>query len=128
MFTKITEGVKVSVDTEFQASYSDPAQSHFVFTYKVRIENLSSYTVQLLTRNWNIQDSFAPKRNISGEGVVGVKPIIEPGDSHEYVSGCNLLSELGKMCGSYTFERILNGEKFFVSIPEFVLCVPYRLN
>ncbi|MCG8474346.1 MAG: Co2+/Mg2+ efflux protein ApaG [Cytophagales bacterium] len=128
MVTEITNGIKVSVKTEYQSEYSSPMQMHYVFTYQIKIENKSSYTIQLLSRRWNIFDANGQIREIEGEGVVGSKPIIEPGSSHQYISGCNLKSGIGKMNGSYLFERILNGEKFLVKIPEFNMCVPFRLN
>ncbi len=128
MVTKITQGVRVSVTTEYQPEYSSPAQSHYVFTYKITIENFSEYTVQLLRRHWHIHDANGTEREVEGEGIVGQQPVLEPGESHEYVSGCNLKSGLGKMYGTYQMERIVDGRKFEVNIPEFNMVVPYRLN
>ncbi len=116
------------VSTEFQPDYSNPAQSHFVFTYRIVIENNSSYTVQLIRRHWMIADSFGEKREIEGDGVVGQQPVLEPGESHEYVSGCNLKSGIGKMVGTYTMRRIVDSLEFPVNIPEFSLIVPWRNN
>lgn len=128
MVTEITNGVRVSVTTSYQPEYSSPAQSHFVFTYKISIENNSDYTVQLLKRHWYIYDANGMLREVEGEGVVGQQPVLEPGESHEYVSGCNLKTELGKMRGTYLMERIVDGKRFYVNIPEFVMTVPYKLN
>jgi len=128
MVTEITDGLKVSVVTSYQPEYSSPSQSHFVFTYKIRIENFSNYTVQLLKRHWYIYDANGIVREVEGEGVVGQQPVIEPGQSHEYVSGCNLKTELGKMKGSYLMERIVDGKQFKAAIPQFVMVVPYKLN
>lgn len=128
MVSEVTEGVKVSVITEYQSDYSNPRQSHFVFTYKVIIENHSENTIKLLRRHWNIYDSNGIVREVEGEGVVGQQPVLEPGEIHEYVSGCNLRTNLGKMTGSYLMERVLDGRQFKVVIPEFTLIVPYRLN
>jgi ApaG protein len=128
MVTQITDGVKVSVQTEYHPNYSNSKQSHYAFTYKVRIENGSNYTVQLLARHWFIYDSCGIITEVKGEGVVGKKPILEPGDVHEYVSGCNIKSDIGKMKGTYLMERVMDGKKFSVIIPEFKLIVPYRLN
>jgi ApaG protein len=128
MVSEVTEGVKVSVVTEYQSEYSNPRQAHFVFTYKVIIENHSENTIKLLRRHWNIHDSNGIVREVEGEGVVGQQPILEPGEVHEYVSGCNLRTNLGKMAGSYLMERVLDGRQFRVVIPEFTLVVPYRLN
>jgi ApaG protein len=126
--TEITDGVKVSVSTTFQEDYSNPMQSHYVFTYKIRIDNFSEHTVQLLRRHWFIVDTNCTVREVEGQGVVGLQPVLEPGESHEYVSGCNLKTEIGKMSGTYTMERIIDGKLFDVVIPEFVLMAPYKLN
>lgn len=126
--TASTEGVKVSVLTEYQPEYSSPYQSHFVFSYRIRIENHSDNTVQLQRRKWLIFDSNATIREIEGEGVVGLTPVLEPGESHEYISGCSLKSSIGKMSGSYVMERLADGKKFRVMIPEFSLIAPFRLN
>lgn len=128
MVTKITEGVKVSVDTIYQAEYSNPANEHFMFAYRVNIENMGEYSVQLMNRHWTIFDSNGIKREVEGEGVVGQQPVIEPGDIHEYVSGCNLKTDIGSMKGSYEMKRIADGQCFQVNIPEFYLIAPYKLN
>lgn len=128
MVTEITEGIKVSVETEYQPEYSSPSQFHFVFTYRITIENRSAYTIQLLRRHWYIHDLNYPQREVEGEGVVGVQPILEPGESHQYVSGCNLKSGLGKMYGAYSMERTIDGKRFNVIIPAFIMVAPFRLN
>lgn len=128
MVTKITEGVKVSVETIYQPEYSNPVNEHFMFAYRVKIENMGEYTVQLMSRKWIIFDSNGSKREVEGEGVVGQQPIIEPGDNHEYVSGCNLKTDIGTMKGSYEMIRVVDGQRFQVNIPEFQLITPYKLN
>ncbi len=125
---QVTEGVKVSVTTEYQPEYSSPMQSHYVFTYRIVIENKSEYTVQLLERHWHIHDANGSVREVRGEGVVGQQPVLEPGQCHEYVSGCNLKSGMGKMYGSYQMERVVDGKRFDVRIPAFHMVVPYKLN
>ena len=128
MVTEITEGIKVTVETEYQPYYSSPSQYHYVFTYKIGIENNSAFTIQLLKREWQIHDAGFHIRTVEGDGVVGVQPVLEPGEFHQYVSGCNLKSGLGKMVGYYLMERVVDGAKFKVKIPEFVLVAPQRLN
>ncbi|UZR94673.1 Co2+/Mg2+ efflux protein ApaG [Chondrinema litorale] len=128
MFTQITEGIKVSVVTEYQQEYSSPKQYHYVFTYKIKIENNSEYTVQLLRRKWSIFDSDGVRKEVEGDGVVGQQPVIEPGEMHQYVSGCNLKTGIGKMKGYYLIERMIDGKKIEVSIPEFSLIVPFKMN
>jgi ApaG protein len=128
MNTTTTQGVTVSVTTNYLPDYSSPAQEHYVFAYKIDILNGSEYTVKLLRRHWYIYDANGVVREVEGEGVVGQQPVLEPGDSHQYVSGCNLKSGLGKMRGTYQMERLVDGREFSVEIPEFTLVVPYRLN
>jgi len=128
MVNTITEGVKVSVETVYQPEYSNPANDHFMFAYKINIENVGSTAVQLLRRHWTIFDSNGTKREVEGEGVVGLQPVIEPGQSHEYVSGCNLKTDTGSMKGTYQMMRLLDGVLFDVTIPEFYLIAPYKLN
>lgn len=128
MVAQITEGVKVSVETTYQPEYSNPANEHFMFAYKIQIENLSDYSIQLLRRHWLIFDSNGTKREVEGEGVVGVQPVIEPGQLHEYVSGCNLKTDMGTMQGTYQVKRLVDDELFDVQIPEFNLIAPFKLN
>ena len=128
MVSSITNGVKISVQTEFQPEYSNPFKAHFVFSYHVRIQNESDFTVRLLRRHWYIYDANGQIREVEGEGVVGQQPTLEPGQSYEYSSGCNLDASMGKMAGSYKMERIYDGKNFNVIIPDFNLIAPFRLN
>ncbi len=128
MVTEITQGVKVSVETEYQPEYSSPSQYHYVFTYRIAIENQSDNTIQLLRRHWFIHDINTTVREVEGEGVVGQQPVIEPGQLHRYVSGCNLKSGIGKMTGTYLMERVVDGKRFEVNIPEFIMVVPFKYN
>lgn len=128
MVTKITDGIKISVDTLYQPEYSNPGGEHFMFAYQIRIDNLSDHTIQLLRRKWLIFDSNGTHREVEGEGVVGQQPIIDPGESHEYVSGCNLRTEIGTMKGFYQMQRLIDGKLFDVNIPEFQLFCPFKMN
>ena len=128
MVTEVTEGVRVSVEVEYQPDYSSPSQYHYVFTYRVTIENNSAKTIQVLRRHWLIQDAAYPTREVAGEGIVGQQPIIEPGNVHQYVSGCNLKSGLGSMSGTYQVERLVDGKVLDVSIPKFQMVAPFKLN
>lgn len=128
MVTEITQGIKVTVETEYQPAYSSPAQLHYVFTYRITIENQSENTIQLMRRQWQICDAGFPLREVEGEGVVGQQPVIEPGQVHQYVSGCNLKSGIGKMSGAYLMERVVDGSTVSVNIPEFTMVAPIRLN
>ena len=128
MATQTTEGIKISVETEYREEYSATKHSHFVFTYRITIENHSNYTIQLLRRHWHIYEADGSISEVEGEGVVGQQPIIEPGAQHKYVSGCNLRTGIGKMKGTYLMERIIDGKRFHALIPEFSMLVPFRMN
>ena len=128
MVTAITKGIRISVETEFQPDYSSPSQYHYVFTYRIDIENLSEHTIQLLRRHWYIHDAGREMHEVEGAGVVGLQPVLEPGQAHHYVSGCNLVSGMGKMHGTYLMERLIDGKKFQVTIPEFMMVAPFKLN
>src|SRR5690606_13853227 len=121
MVTAITEGIKVSIEAAYQAEFSSPHQQHFVFTYKVVIDNHSNATIQLIRRKWEIFDAGQSFKLVEGEGVVGLQPVMEPGKSHQYVSGCNLKSGMGKMRGSFFMEKLIDGKLIEVKIPEFQL-------
>ncbi|RZL05075.1 MAG: Co2+/Mg2+ efflux protein ApaG [Pedobacter sp.] len=128
MVTAISQGVKISVETVYQEQYSNPANEHYMFAYSITIENLTSDTVQLLSRKWFIFDAAGDTRIVEGAGVVGLQPVISSGESYSYVSGCTLKSELGSMRGHYTMLDHFTGITFEAEIPEFELIVPYRLN
>ncbi len=128
MVTAITQGVKISVETSYQEDQSNPANDYFMFAYRITIENLSDYAIQLKRRQWFIFDSSGTQREVEGEGVVGLQPVIEPGENHSYVSGCQLSTEIGNMSGNYLMYRLVDHNSFTVDIPEFELIVPYRLN
>ena len=128
MVTEVTQGIRVTVETEYQPGYSSPSQYHYVFTYRITIENRSENTIQLQRRHWHVHDAGFSKREVEGDGVVGQQPVLEPGQSHQYVSGCNLKSGIGKMIGTFLMERVVDGAKFEVNIPEFTMVAPIRLN
>ncbi len=128
MVTGITQGIKVTVESEYQPAYSSPTQNHYVFTYRITIENKSENTIQLMRRHWHIHDAGFSMREVEGEGVVGQQPVIEPGQTHQYVSGCNLKSGIGKMSGTYLMERVVDGTTMTVNIPEFTMIAPLRQN
>jgi ApaG protein len=128
MVAAITQGIKVTVESAYQPDYSNSAQQHHVFTYRINIENQSDFTIQLLRRHWLISDAGYLMREVEGEGVVGNQPVLEPGEHYSYVSGCSLKSGIGKMCGKYLMERVADGASFQVIIPEFTLIAPHRLN
>lgn len=128
MVTQITKGVKITVRTKFQPEHSRPESNHFLFTYRITIENRSAYTVQLVKRKWNIFDSNGEQREVEGDGVVGQQPVLAPNEMYEYESACNLATDMGKMKGMYQMMRIMDKETFVVDIPEFQMIAHHRLN
>lgn len=131
MVTEITQGIKVSVETFYQEDYSNPIGKEYIFAYRVTIENSGEHAVKLLSRHWYIYDSAdAPGvyREVEGEGVVGHQPTLLAEDTYQYVSGCNLKSEFGRMFGTYRMQRIEDGKLFDVLIPEFELEATPKLN
>lgn len=125
---KVTQGIEISVETKFQNEHSVVDNRHFLFSYRITIENKSEYTVQLISRHWEIFDSSGEQSVVDGEGVVGEQPTLEPGEIFEYESACSLTTDMGKMYGTYLMERKIDKARFKVIIPEFELIVPQRLN
>lgn len=101
---------------------------HYAFGYTITIENQSKDSVQLNSRHWRIYDSLNDLETLDGEGVIGKKPVIMPGDSHTYSSGCLLTSPIGAMKGHYNMINFTTGEKFRVYIPTFKFSAPFALN
>jgi ApaG protein len=124
----VTDGIKISVGTKFEDELSLQCKCLYYFSYVITIENNSQHTVQLLRRKWMIFDSIGDHLLVEGEGVVGKKPIILPGESYTYESACKLASSVGKMWGIYYMKRENDGAEICVKIPEFKLIAPFRLN
>jgi len=128
MVQHIAEGVSITVETFYQPSQSNPLASEYLFAYRITIENLGEYPVKLLRRQWHITDSNGTIREVEGEGVVGQQPVIEPSGTYQYVSACNLRTEIGKMHGSYQMENLYNKRLVTVPIPEFQMVAPFKMN
>ena len=128
MVSKISEGVTISVETFYQPDYSNPENNEYMFAYRITLENNNTFTVQLLRRHWYIFDSNCIHREVEGEGVIGIQPKINPGEKYQYVSGCNLRTEMGKMHGTYFMENTNTKKTFLVNIPSFEMIVPFKLN
>lgn len=128
MVSKISEGVQISVETFYQSDYSNPANHEFMFAYRITLENHNPFAIKLLRRQWFIFDSNGEHREVEGEGVVGVQPILKSNEQFQYVSGCNLRTEMGKMQGYYVMENQNSKEQFNVKIPPFEMIVPVKMN
>ena len=123
----ITQGIEVSVESFYLSERSNPANNHFVHAYRVQLKNMSSKTVQLISRHWVIYVSNGEMTEVKGDGVIGEQPVLDPGSEYEYMSGSHLKSELGTMEGSYQMQD-LDGEMFDIKIPCFTLALPGVIN
>ncbi|MGE3692412.1 MAG: Co2+/Mg2+ efflux protein ApaG [Novosphingobium sp.] len=118
-----TEGITVRVAVNFLPEQSRIEAGKWFWVYHIRIENDSEETVQLLTRHWRITDGRGAINLVEGEGVVGEQPVLQPGQTHDYVSGCPLNTPTGSMEGHYTFRRE-DGTALKAAIPFFRLTAP----
>ena len=127
MSTAVTDGIEVSVQSEFRPDRSAPAQARYLFTYTVRILNGGTGSARLLSRHWIITDARGEREEVTGDGVVGQQPHLAPGQSFQYTSFCVLRTPLGQMRGTYTMLRD-DGKTFRAEIAPFALAVPAALN
>ena len=115
-----TRGFIVRVAVNYMPEQSEPGHSRWFWAYHIRIENHGDMAAQLQTRHWEITDARGAKSIIDGEGVVGDQPVIKPGGSYDYVSGCPLMTPNGSMVGSYHMVAE-DGSQFDVAVPLFAL-------
>jgi ApaG protein len=129
MFTSeaVTRGVRVQVESEYAPERSDPSRKEWFFLYTVRITNEGGAVVQLLTRHWIITDGTGHVEEVRGPGVVGKQPVLKPGESFEYTSGCPLSTPFGVMEGTYQMVTP-DGERFDAKIAPFTLSEPYTVH
>lgn len=118
-----TDDITVRVVVNFLPEQSQPDAGKWFWVYHIRIENHSNERVQLISRHWRITDARELVNHVDGEGVVGEQPVLQPGQSHDYVSGCPLTTPYGSMEGFYTFHRE-DGSPLEVRIPFFPLAAP----
>jgi ApaG protein len=126
MYEKVTHNICVSVRPFYLEEQSSPDEDHFVWAYRVNIENRSKETVQLINRHWRITDKLGRLQEVKGAGVVGEQPVLKPGESFEYTSGCPLGTPSGIMVGSYEMSTP-EGDHFNVEIPAFSLDSPHDI-
>ena len=123
----ITRGVRVEVSAFFDPHRSDPAQGLWFFLYTVTISNESEEVVQLTDRHWIITDQSGRVEEVQGPAVVGEQPILAPGESFEYTSGCPLRTATGRMRGTYRMVAA-EDDSFDAEIAEFFLSEPLPVN
>ncbi|MDQ3070053.1 MAG: Co2+/Mg2+ efflux protein ApaG [Acidobacteriota bacterium] len=123
----VTRGIRVQVLSEFAADRSDPASNQWFFLYTIDITNESQETVQLVSRHWIITDAEGHVEEVKGPGVVGQQPVLSPGESFSYTSGCPLTTPFGKMEGTY---QMITAHKatFVATIAPFTLSEPYTVH
>lgn len=119
----VTHGFEVRVEPFYLADHSEPSENRYVWAYRVAIANHGSRAARLVSRHWDIVDANGSQRTVSGPGVVGQTPLITPGDTFEYHSGCPLDTPGGTMAGHYTMVDD-EGGSFEITIPSFSLDVP----
>lgn len=122
-----TEGLRVHVSASYSEEHSNALTNEWFFLYTIRIQNEGPSTVQLLSRHWVITDATGQVREVQGDGVVGKQPVLEPGDSFEYTSGCPLDTPFGTMEGTYQMIRE-DGSHFEARIARFDLSQPRALH
>jgi ApaG protein len=127
-YAKTTRGVRVSVRSFYLEDQSQPDDGHFVWAYRVKIENTGDTAVQLLRRTWHITDGRGRTQHVHGAGVIGEQPVMEPGESFEYTSGTPLETPSGFMVGAYHMVVTASGEAFDVAIPAFSLDSPHQVG
>jgi ApaG protein len=125
--TAFTDGIRVTVRSDFRPDRSAPSQGRYLFTYTIRIANEGSAAARLVSRHWIITDATGKKEEVVGEGVVGQQPHLDPGEQFEYTSFCVLATPHGSMRGTYTMVRN-DGDPFEARIAPFTLAVPGSLN
>lgn len=123
MYSKTTHDVRVTVEPQFLPERSDPASNRYLWAYTVEITNAGSEPIQILSRHWIITDANGRREEVRGPGVVGEQPVIAPGESYTYTSGCPLTTPSGTMVGSYQAIGAA-GEALEIAIPPFSLDLP----
>ena len=119
--------IEVRVETRYLADQSEPEAGRYVFSYTIAIVNTGNVAAQLISRHWLITDADDAVQEVRGLGVVGHQPLLNPGQSFEYTSGCALATPVGTMKGSYQMTAE-DGVQFEAEIPEFVLSMPRILH
>jgi ApaG protein len=122
-----TRGIRIQVTSTYLSDRSSPKDSQYLFAYHVRISNVGTETAQLVSREWIITSAEGDVERVKGPGVVGEKPMLQPGGAFEYTSYCPLKTNVGSMQGSYQMVTA-GGERFDAQIAPFTLAVPNALN
>lgn len=123
MYRETTRAIQVTVEPAFVEAESSPESGHFFWSYRIEIANLGKEEVQLRSRYWRITDANGRVEEVRGAGVVGKQPVLKPGETFAYTSGCPLTTPSGIMAGTYQMQNS-SGETFSITIPAFSLDLP----
>ena len=124
MYEAVTHGIRIKVEPQYLEEQSSPDESYFFWAYTIEIANQSDAVVQLKTRHWRITDAQGKTEEVRGPGVVGKTPVLDPGKSFTYTSGCPLGTSSGIMVGSYQMQ-LQDGSLIDVAVPAFSLDSPF---
>jgi ApaG protein len=127
MSEAVTRGIRIEVESFYDEERSSPREGYYFFSYHVRISNLESETVQLVSREWIITDGNGEEQRVAGPGVVGEQPVLARGESFEYTSFCPLSTSVGSMHGTYRMVYT-DGGGFDATIAPFSLAAPHAVN
>lgn len=127
MYEAVTRGIRVKVEPQYLEEQSSPDDSYFFWAYTIEIANQSDAVVQLKTRHWRITDARGKTEEVRGPGVVGKTPVLDPGESFTYTSGCPLGTASGIMVGSYQMQ-LQDGSLIDVAVPAFSLDSPFVIR
>lgn len=127
MYEAVTHGIRIKVDPQYVEEQSSPDDSYFFWAYTIEIANQSDAVVQLKTRHWRITDARGKTEEVRGPGVVGKTPVLDPGESFTYTSGCPLGTASGIMVGSYQMQ-LQDGSLIDVAVPAFSLDSPFAIR
>lgn len=128
MISQITKGIKISVETHYEGCVKNNNMMKYAFSYFITIENTSHDSIFLKSRYWEIFDALYPKETVVGEGVVGLKPTIKPGEIFRYQSGAMVSSPFASMQGYFKMFNLTSTSEFKVYIPVFKLNPDFVLN
>lgn len=127
MSDTVTQGIRIRVESDYLADRSSPLEGYYLFSYRVAIANEGTEVTRLVSREWIITDANGNEQRVTGPGVVGQQPLLQPGESFEYTSFCPLPTSMGSMHGSYQMETE-GGARFDALIAPFTLAVPGSVN
>ncbi|OGQ17218.1 MAG: Co2+/Mg2+ efflux protein ApaG [Deltaproteobacteria bacterium RIFCSPHIGHO2_02_FULL_40_11] len=126
LYRQKTGPIEVRVRPIYSRKHSAPQTGLYIWEYEIQVENQSTVPLQLMNRYWKVRNANGEEEKISGAGVIGLRPIIQPGQIFQYTSYTRLNTPRGEMLGHYEMKGATE-ETFFVRIPKFTLAYPVQL-